>query len=87
MSMKDASEKRLCPVAALIGTEKTQTPFCHGQACGAWRWATDAVFRDAVQKEAARTGEKAPFKEASSTVASKPVTYGLRGYCGLGGAP
>jgi hypothetical protein len=86
MTMAEAAQKRLCPVAAIIGTKDTQTPFCHGPKCGAWRWALDATFRDVVAKLGAETGEKAPFKEASAKVAAKPVSYGLTGYCGLGGA-
>lgn len=87
MTMAEAAEKRLCPVAAIIGTTNTLTPFCHGPKCGAWRWAVDAKFREVVAKLAAETGEKPPFKDASAKVAAKPLSYGLNGYCGLGGAP
>lgn len=83
----EARGKRLCPNAALIGTEKTQTPFCHGPACGAWRWTLDQAYRDAVKKEADRTGEKGNPVKAAQTVAAKPVSFNLRGYCGLGGQP
>ena len=85
LTPKEAGEKRLCPNAALIGTAKSQSVFCHGPACGAWRWALDATFREAVTKEGKRTGEDPPYKKATSDVAKKPVTFGLRGYCGLGG--
>lgn len=87
LSIADAQKKRLCPVAAIIGTEKTQTPFCHGPSCGAWRWALDGKFREVVSALAAETGEKAPFRDAAAKVSSKPASYGLNGYCGLGGAP
>lgn len=87
MSMADAAKKRLCPVAAIIATAETQTPFCHGPQCGAWRWAVDATFREVVAKLGSDTGEKAPFSKASAKVAAKPLSYGLNGYCGLGGAP
>lgn len=83
----EARAKRLCPNAALIGTEKTQTPFCHGPACGAWRWTLDESFRQAVAAEGRRSEEKPPFKEAAVRVAGKPLTYNLRGHCGLGGQP
>lgn len=87
LTMDEAMKDRLCPVAAIIGTATTQTPFCHGPKCGAWRWTLDATFRDAVSQVAAKSGEKAPFKEATAKVAAKPLSYGLKGYCGLGGAP
>ncbi len=85
MTPEDARQKRLCPNAAIMGEADKQTPFCHGPQCGAWRWALDAVFRAAVQKQANVLEEKAPFAKSSAAVAAKPVTFGLRGYCGLGG--
>lgn len=87
LTPEEARAKRLCPNSAIMGTENMQTPFCHGHQCGAWRWAADDIFRAAVAKQAAVDGEKAPFKLASSKVAAKPVSFGLRGYCGLGGQP
>lgn len=87
MTPEEARKSRLCPNAALIGTAKTASPFCHGIICGAWRWANNQAFRDAVKREAERNGEKAPFSKSSATVTAKPVTFNLEGYCGLGGAP
>lgn len=87
MTPEEARAKRLCPNAAIMGVEGQQTPFCHGHQCGAWRWAVDDLFRAAVAKQAAIDGEKAPFPKSSAKVAAKPVSFGLRGYCGIGGAP
>lgn len=83
--MADAAKMRLCPVAAIIGTPDTQTPFCHGPKCGAWRWTLDSRFREVVAELGTKAGEKSPFKDAAAKVAAKPVTYGMRGHCGLGG--
>ena len=85
MTPEDARAKRLCPNSAIMGTADAQTPYCHGPACGAWRWATDDLFRAAVQKQAAIDGEKVPYPKSAAKVAAKPVSFGLRGFCGLGG--
>lgn len=88
MTPEDARSKRLCPTAAIMGSEKSQTIFCHGPNCGAWRWSvSDEIFAAAVAKQAAIIGEESPFTQASLEVAKKPITFGLRGYCGLGGKP
>jgi hypothetical protein len=85
MTPDDAKAKRLCPNAAIMGPEGSQTPFCHGPQCGAWRWTLDDAFRSAVQKQAKVDDDKPPFAKSAAKVVAKPVTFGLRGHCGLGG--
>lgn len=73
-----------CPIARIRAD--VGDGHCHGAACPLWRWSTAGVWKDAVQAEAQRLGEKAPFARAAASVAADPAGFGCLGYCGLGGA-
>lgn len=83
LTVADAREKRLCPLARTFGGTLSHT--CRGDDCPVWRWTTNQKWRDAVMTVARETGEKVPFPNAASKVTSDPAAHGCEGHCGLGG--
>lgn len=93
LTPQEAGETLLCPLARTFGSKEASL-HCRGAACAVWRWeritTSHPNWKAAVLAEAAKTGEKAPYKVASALVATDLPAFGVvpvRGFCGLGSQP
>lgn len=92
MRTPEEAKDLLCPFSRTFA-QPIAVPGCRGPACALWRWeaitTSHPLWKPAVQKRAAETGEKVPYAQASKWVAENLVELGLvptKGYCGAGGS-
>lgn len=83
----------LCPFARTFAASPAIAT-CRGLDCALWRWEAittkHPLWLPAVRARAAETGEKPPYRDASSWVAQNLASLGMvpqLGFCGAGGQP
>ncbi len=94
MRTPEEAKSLLCPFARTFAVTQAERG-CRGPECALWRWeqitTAHPLWRDAVRKRAAETGEKTPaLPQAAKWVAENLTDLGIvptRGFCGAGGQP